>query len=119
MNRAFAGALALLAGCASPSLPMLGASRAVVEVEGLRYAVWHLPYRAETTRLSAVGSVTTVQNLLNARAAMETATGCAVRAGTLYGDRVMAEALLDCPGHAPVPMQTTQTWGGPAQAGRP
>jgi hypothetical protein len=104
--------LFLMGGCASPSLPMLQADRADVELSGNTFAVWHLPGRAETVRLTNDTDMSLQRNLALSMAAMEAVTGCTVRTRTLYGDRVMAEALLECPGVAPLPVQPTQTFGG-------
>jgi hypothetical protein len=51
--------------------------------------------------------------LLRARAAMEAASGCAVRPGTLYGDAVLSEAFLDCPGQEPARLQPRWIYSPP------
>lgn len=90
--------LGALAACASPSLPMLDAPTTRLNVDGYAFMVRHNGWRAEAVRTTAAPGATVSAMLGRAREAMELASGCAVRPGTLYGDVVMAEALLDCPG---------------------
>lgn len=96
----------LVAACTTPSLPLLYADMAEVEIDGLTYRVRHDGQRAEAVRVSPVRSPSRIDMLTSAQAAIETVTGCEVRDGTLYGDRVMAEALLSCPGTAPARVQS-------------
>lgn len=93
--------LLLLAGCDTPSLPMMGAQTARLTVDGHAFTVHHTPQRAEVVRTSTMTDPSLFEMLRLSRTAMERASGCRVRPGTLYGDRVMAEAFLDCPGADP------------------
>lgn len=86
------------AGCDTPSLPMRNAPRAQVVVEGTRFTVHHTATRAEAVRTSPARHPDKFAMLALAARAMEAASGCTLRPGTLYGDQVMAEAFLDCPG---------------------
>ena len=99
-------AIVFLAGCSSPSLPLWDAPMTDVDVAGLTFRVRHDGQRAEAVRVSPVRAPSKMQMLAHAKVAMEQASGCLVRAGTLYGDRVLAEALLDCPGQTPSRVQT-------------
>jgi len=90
-------AVLLLGACASPSVPMLSATRSEVTVDGVVFTVHHDRTRAEVVRTTALTEPGLRPMLLMSRTAMETASGCTIRPGTLYGDRVMAEAFLDCP----------------------
>jgi len=89
--------LLLLGACASPSVPMLSATRSEVAVDGVSFTVHHDRTRAEVVRTTPLAEPGLRPMLLMSRTAMETASGCPIRPGTLYGDRVMAEAFLDCP----------------------
>ena len=89
--------LLLLGACASPSVPMLSATRSEVVVQGIGFTVHHDRTRAEVVRTTPLAEPGLRPMLLMSRTAMETASGCPIRPGTLYGDRVMAEAFLDCP----------------------
>ncbi len=103
-----------LAACATPSLPMLEAPVTRLTVEGADFTVRHNLWRAEAVRTSAAAGVTVSGNLARAKTAMERASGCAVRPGTLYGDVVMAEALLDCPGHDGARIQSRVIYSPPS-----
>lgn len=89
--------LLLLGACASPSVPMLSATRSEVDIDGVGFTVHHDRTRAEVVRTTPLAEPGLRPMLLMSRTAMETASGCPIRPGTLYGDRVMAEAFLDCP----------------------
>lgn len=95
--------LTVLAGCAriAASPPMLGAPQTKVAVGDQLFLVHHTHRRAEATRLSRDPAPKTLSNIARAAEAIRAATGCELRKGTLYGDAVMAEALLDCPGARP------------------
>lgn len=86
-----------LGACATPSVPLLGATRSVVTVDGVAFTVHHDRTRAEAVRTTALPDPGLRRMLLMSRTAMEAASGCPIRPGTLYGDRVVAEAFLDCP----------------------
>ena len=104
-------AVALLTGCVTPSPPMWYAERALVRVGGLDYVVFHSGARAEATRVSGAPGLGTLDNLLRAQAAIAAASGCTIAPATLYGDRVMAEAALDCA--TPAIRMPVQVLGGP------
>ena len=97
-----------LIGCDTPSPPMWGAPTTRVAVDGHRFAVRHTGQRAESVRVSPFPEAGLREMLHLSRTAIEQASGCAVRAGTLYGDRVMAEAFLDCDGSDPA--RLTPQW---------
>jgi len=90
--------LLLLGACASPSVPMLSATRSEVVVHGIGFTVHHDGTRAEVVRTTPLTEPGLRPMLAMSAVAMETASGCPIRPGTLYGDRVMAEAFLDCEG---------------------
>ncbi len=104
-------------GCASPSLPMLDAPVARLSVEGADFTVRHNAWRAEAVRTSPAAGATVSGNLSRAKTAMERASGCRVRPGTLYGDVVMAEALLDCPGQTGARIQPRWIYAPPPGSG--
>lgn len=105
-----------LVACASPSLPMLDAPVTRLTVEGDAFTVRHNLWRAEAVRTSTAAGASVSGNLSRAKTAMERASGCAVRPGTLYGDVVMAEALLDCPGHDGARVQSRWIYSPPSSA---
>ena len=103
---ALAFLLGVLAGCDTPSVPMMvGTDTTRLTVQGHAFTVRHTPQRAESVRTSPMSDPSLRQMLLLSRTAIETASGCLVRDGTLYGDRVMAEAFLDCEGAEPARLQ--------------
>ncbi len=87
-----------LAACDSPSLPMMSAPVTRLQIAGAEFTVRHDGQRAEAVRTSRMSNPDLWVMLALSKRAIEQASGCAVRPGTLYGDRVMAEAFLDCPG---------------------
>jgi hypothetical protein len=89
--------LLLLGACATPSVPMLSATRSDIDVRGVSFTVHHDRTRAEVVRTTPLAEPGLRPMLAMSVIAMETASGCPIRPGTLYGDRVMAEAFLDCP----------------------
>ncbi|QIE41195.1 hypothetical protein G5B39_04040 [Rhodobacteraceae bacterium SC52] len=101
--RSVACVLAVLfaASCDSPSPPMFGAQSTRLTVGGHSFTVHHTSQRAESVRTSVMAEPGLRQMLLLSRTAIETASGCVVRPGTMYGDRVMAEAFLNCDGEPP------------------
>lgn len=107
------GATAALAGCDTPSPPMFGADRTRVSVSGQDFTVRHDRMRAESVRTSPMADPGLRDMLLMSRAAIEAASGCPVRSGTLYGDRVMAEAFLDCPDSPGVTLRPAQIFTPP------
>ncbi|MEV8467371.1 hypothetical protein AB0T83_11320 [Fluviibacterium sp. DFM31] len=87
-------------GCTTASLPMLGADTTRLAIGGHDFVVRHTDQRAEVVRASpAVASRSAM--LVLSKQAMERASGCKVRDGTLYGDAVLAEAMLTCGEDAP------------------
>ncbi|MCA8879929.1 MAG: hypothetical protein KDA73_08240 [Rhodobacteraceae bacterium] len=92
---------------------MRNAPAARVAVGDTEFIVRHNSYRAEAVRTSAAAHPTVAAMLLRARAAMETASGCTVRPGTLYGDAVLSEAFLDCPGQQPARLQPRWIYSPP------
>lgn len=91
-----------LAACDTPSPPMMAAESTRLSVAGHVFTVRHDAGRAEAVRTSPMPDPGLREMLSLSKAAIEAASGCAVRDGTLYGDRVMAEALLDCAEAAPL-----------------
>lgn len=103
LMRSFTLVLGVLfvASCDSPSPPMFGAQSARLMVGGHAFTVHYTEQRAESVRTSPMAEPGLRQMLLLSRTAIETASGCTVRPGTMYGDRVMAEAFLNCDGAPP------------------
>lgn len=93
--------LLLLGACASPSVHMPSTTRSEVDIDGVGFTVHHDRTRAEVVRTTPLAEPGLRTMLAISSIAMETASGCPVRPGTIYGDRVMVEAFLDCPDSPP------------------
>ena len=85
-----------LAGCATPVL--WSGTAKDVEIADLTFRVRFTDTRAEATRISSGHVPERMVVLAHAKAAIEQASGCTVRPGTLYGDWSLVEAYLSCPG---------------------
>ncbi|WP_193139986.1 MULTISPECIES: hypothetical protein [unclassified Meridianimarinicoccus] len=83
-------------GCTSASLPMMGADTTRLAIGGHDFVVRHTDQRAEVVRANPAVAARSDMLALS-KLAMEQASGCKVRDGTLYGDAVLAEAMLACP----------------------
>lgn len=90
--------IALACGCCAPhSLPLYSGESADITVDGTRFLVRYTNSRAEATRVSPELSPNRMVILSRALRAIESASGCSVRPGTLYGDWNLIEAYLSCP----------------------
>ena len=99
----------VLAACAPHSLPLYKGEAARIDIDGSTFLVRHTDTRAEATRISPEAAPPRMLMLSRALRAIETASGCAVLPGTLYGDWSLAEAYLDCPGRDPAVLQPQLT----------
>jgi hypothetical protein len=90
--------LLLLAACTRPSPAMLGAKGTNVTVETSRFRVFHYPgaSKVEAHRISFEPLPSLVETLAKAHQAIEIATGCTVRSGSLYGGQAIFEAEVNC-----------------------
>jgi len=84
---------------------MAGAPVSRLTVSGVAFTVRHDGQRAESVRTSLLPNADLRVMLALSKTAIERASGCPIRPGTLYGDRVMAEAFLACEGRAPARLQ--------------
>lgn len=84
------------AACDSPSPGFARAPALPVEVEGSRFTVRVQEGEAEAIRLSREWAPTLGSVAPRAVAAIERASGCRVRPGTLTGDAAVVRAALDC-----------------------
>ncbi|WP_139840119.1 hypothetical protein [Pseudoruegeria sp. SK021] len=89
---------------------MLSTTRTEIVVDGHRYVVRHTDARAEAVRVSVAKPADKRVMIATAAKAIERASACQIRAGTLYGDQVMAEAFLDCLGQNGVTLSPRTTW---------
>ncbi|MBE3640396.1 hypothetical protein [Mangrovicoccus algicola] len=111
-------AMVVLAGCATQSLPLLhGGKVPRVSAGGSEFVVRYTATRAEATRVSPESRPRRMVMLARALEAIETASGCRVLPGTLYGDWSLAEAYLDCPGTAPQVIRPVLTHRPPIAPG--
>jgi hypothetical protein len=90
--------LLLVTACTSPSPALLGAQSTDVTIENSRFRVFHNPgaSKVEAHRISFEPLPGLVSTLAKAHRAIEIATGCAVRSGSLYGDQAIIEAEVNC-----------------------
>ena len=90
--------LITLTACTSPSPALLGAQEKEVTVETSRFRVFHYPggSQAEAHRVSLEPLPSLVETLAKAHQAIEIATGCSVRSGSLYGNQAIIEAEVNC-----------------------
>jgi hypothetical protein len=88
----------LLAACDSPSLMFAGGERRLVEVGAARFAVYRQGDAAEAYRLNPEALPPRGQVLLTAGRAIEAATGCRIRPGSMTGDWSIVRASLECGG---------------------
>lgn len=109
--RAVWGAMlaASLGGCVPHSLPLYAGQAAEITVDGSRFLVRFTDTRAEATRITPQGAPERLVILSRALRAIEDASGCQVRPGTLYGDTNLIEAYLTCPGKAEGALQPVQS----------
>ncbi|MCC5983955.1 MAG: hypothetical protein JJU42_06290 [Rhodobacteraceae bacterium] len=89
-------ALALGAGCASPSPEFAGAQETRIVHDGVPIAVFRQGTRAQAIRME---NRWTDQRAMPARlvAAIESVTGCTARPGTVAGDSGVITTDLICP----------------------
>lgn len=67
-----------------------------VEFEGSRFSVWREGDRVEVIRVSPEALPRLSVVLARAEVAIERATGCPVRSGSLKGDQAVVTARLAC-----------------------
>ena len=85
-----------LMGCASPS--MMGATRLDTSVGNSRFHVYYAPGNdaVEIHRVSFEPLPSFVMTAAKAIRAVQQATGCTIRDGTLKGDPAIMTAEVDC-----------------------
>lgn len=104
MNRFSLLLVLALAGCSSASPGLWDVSPRRVEVARHSFAVRIHAERVEATRINFVWPPPARDAVvLAAGIAMEVASGCRLRPGSLRGDAAMQAARLDCEGENPPP----------------
>ena len=95
----FVVALALLAGCDSPTPAVARWQHVTVSEGGMTFGIhWDRgKQRAEAYRTSRHLRPRLRDVMANARLAIERASGCSVPEGGLGGDHAIVTARLDCP----------------------
>ena len=90
--------LLLVTACTSPSPALLGAKSTDFTIKTSRFRVFHYPggSKVEAHRISFEPLPGLVSTLAKAHRAIEIATGCTVRSGSLYGDQAIIEAEVNC-----------------------
>lgn len=90
--------LALLAACDSPSPILRGATATIIDIDQSRFRVFHKPGQSyvEAHRISPEVRPSRVMTFEKAYRAIEQATGCKIREGTLTGDQAIITADVDC-----------------------
>jgi hypothetical protein len=89
--------LALLAACDSTT-PAVGKwNHAKIETGGMRFGVHWSVEAAEAYRTSKHLRPRLSEVMANARVAIEQASGCTVKDGSMGGDAAIVTAALDCP----------------------
>lgn len=88
----------LLAGCDSPSPAVARWQKATVEQGGMSFGVhWDRGLgRAEAYRTSRHWRPALSTVMVNARVAIERASGCRVQEGSLSGDHAIVTSGIDC-----------------------
>ena len=91
-------ALALLATCDSPSPKLRGATATIIDIDQSRLRVFHSPGQSyvEAHRISPELRSSRILTFEKAYRAIEQATGCKIREGTLAGDQAIVTAEVDC-----------------------
>lgn len=98
MRPLFALSLVLiLAACDSTSPAVARWNRDTLEVGGMRFGVHWSGESAEAYRTSKHLRPRLSEVMANARVAIEKASGCKVKDGSMGGDVAIVTAALDCP----------------------
>ncbi|MGV6811730.1 MAG: hypothetical protein ACWA47_05755 [Brevirhabdus sp.] len=94
------GVLGLLTvgACDVPSPEFLSATQSEVTIDGVRYSVHRKGARAEAIKITRASVLNVTFTMDMGVRAIEAATGCRVRNGSVQGDIVQLRATLDCPG---------------------
>lgn len=92
----------LLAACDSPSPAVSRWNRTTITTGGMSFGVHWNDSRAEAYRVSKHLYPHLSQVMANAVVAIEQASGCRVRQGTVDGDAAIVTAGLTCPAAAAV-----------------
>ena len=90
--------MTFLAGCDSPGVAFMGSESVRVEVEGSVFNVHRRENRVEVYRTSREMLPRLSEVLGKSQIAIEQATGCKVKDGTLTGDHAIQRATLNCTG---------------------
>lgn len=86
-----------LAACDSPSPRFQGVAARQVTVDGSRFSVRATRSEAEAIRVNGEWRARRGAVVAKAAVAIEQASGCAVRKGSLHGDTNIVKARLNCP----------------------
>lgn len=95
--------LVLVAGCDSPAPGVSRLASARLTVGGMEFGVHWSAERAEAYRLTRQWRPDRAAVFARAKVAIERASGCPVRKGSLGGDVAIVTAALDCRGRPPRP----------------
>ncbi|MCI2399755.1 hypothetical protein [Aliiroseovarius subalbicans] len=90
--------LTALAGCDSPGVAFMGSEKIEVEVEGSTFSVHRRENRVEVYRTSRELLPKLGVIMGRSKIAIEQATQCKVRDGTMTGDHAIQRASLNCTG---------------------
>ncbi len=88
--------LALIAACASPSPSMRGGEVMAATAGDYRLTIWRKGNRVEIIRHGYARRADQTGLRTKMAVAAETATGCALRPGSIEGDSGVLRARLDC-----------------------
>lgn len=114
-----------LTACDSPSVAFIGSEKTIVVIEDSTFSVHRREDQVEVYRTSFEMLPPREQVLARAELAIEQATGCAVKTGSLHGDQALIKASLACngqPQQAPIPAnlryecQINEGWDIPTTA---
>lgn len=92
-----------LPGCDSPSMAFQGVPAQSITIGPSTFSVRVRGDRVESLRISREWRPSESVVLSRAAMAMEQATGCPLRSGSLTGDQAIQRALLACGKRAPPP----------------
>ncbi len=89
----------VLAGCNTPSVQFLGVEPVLVEAEGRSFKVYRQGDRAQAIRIGSDSDLSKLNAATRASIAIQKATGCEIRSGSLTTDRIITNAALkNCQG---------------------
>lgn len=95
-----------LTACDSPSIAFMGSAKTIVQIENSTFSVHRREDMVEVYRTSFEMLPPLQQVLHRASLAIEQATGCDVKTGSLNGDQALIRASLACHGRpeiTPIP----------------